>query len=112
MPFPEAMFRHGKPLSLRSDNGPEFMSKSLNRYLNYERIKHETIDKGKPFQNGFIESLFDKLRDECLNRNVFTTLVEAKEVISNYINHYNKERVHSSLNYKTHEEFAKECLCV
>jgi len=110
--FEEAMLKYGKPLSLRSDNGPEFMSKSLNRYLNYERIKHETIDKGKPFQNGFIESFFDKLRDECLNRHVFTTLIEAKEVISNYINNYNKERIHSSLNYRTAEEFAKECLCV
>ncbi|MBP8707201.1 MAG: integrase core domain-containing protein [Caldisericia bacterium] len=39
-------------------------------------------------------------------------MVEAKEIIGSYINHYNKERIHSSLNYRTPEEFAKECLCV
>lgn len=83
------------------------------RYLNYERIKYETIDKGKPFQNGFIESFFDKLRDERLNRHVFTNLAEAKEVISNYINNYNKERIHSSLNYRTPEEFLKRMfICI
>jgi len=69
--FESATLKHGKPLILRSDNGPEFISKSLNRYLNYERIKHETIDKGKPFQNGFIESFFDKRKTLMLKSPCF-----------------------------------------
>ena len=69
--FESATLKHGKPLILRSDNGPEFISKSLNRYLNYERIKHETIDKGKPFQNGFIESFFDKRKMLMLKPSCF-----------------------------------------
>ncbi len=71
------------------------------------RITHEFIEKGKPYQNGIAESFMDKLRDECLNLHLFRNIEEAKEIIENYINFYNKERPHSSLNYKTPIEFER-----
>ncbi len=105
--FKEAISVYGKPHILRSDNGPEFRSKSLNSFLNTNRITHEFIEKGKPYQNGIAESFMDKLRDECLNLHLFRNIEEAKEVIGNYINFYNSERPHSSLNYKTPIEFER-----
>ncbi len=105
--FKEAINKHGIPHILHSDNGPEFRSKSLNSFLNTNRITHKFIEKGKPYQNGVAESFMDKLRDECLNLHLFKSIEEAKEVIENYINFYNKERPHSSLNYKTPIEFER-----
>ncbi len=103
----EAISVYGKPHILHSDNGPEFEFKLLNSFLNTNRITREFIEKGKPYQNGIAESFMDKFRDECLNLNMFKSIEEAKEVIENYINFYNKERPHSSLNYKTPIEFER-----
>ena len=107
MIFERAIRLNGKPDVIRSDNGPEFRSKLLNSFLNTNRIKHEFIEKGKPYQNGIAESFMDKLRDECLNLNTFKNIEEAKEIIANYINFYNRKRPHSSLNYKTPIEFER-----
>ena len=74
--FKEAISVYGKPRILRSDNGPEFRSKLLNSFLNTNRITHEFIEKGKPYQNGIAESFMDKLRDECLNLNMFKNIEE------------------------------------
>ena len=57
------------------------------------------IAKGKPTQNGFIESFNGKMRKECLDRHIFRNLVEAKEVIMNWASHYNEERPHRSLDF-------------
>ena len=54
---------NGKPEVIRTDNGPEFISRVLDRFLFKERIKHEFIEKGKPYQNGYIESFMDKIRN-------------------------------------------------
>jgi len=54
---------NGKPEAIRTDNGPEFISRVLDRFLFKERIKHEFIEKGKPYQNGYIESFMDKIRN-------------------------------------------------
>ncbi len=105
--FERAIRLNGKPNVVRSDNGPEFRSKTLNLFFDRNRIKHEFIEKGKPYQNGFAESFMDKLKDECLNLNIFKNLDKAKQIIGNYINFYNRERPHSSLNYKTPIEFEK-----
>jgi putative transposase len=105
--FKKAISVYGRPHILRSDNGPGFRSQLLNSFLNTNRIIHEFIEKGKPYQNGIAESFMDKLRDECLNLNMFKNIEEAREVIKNYINFYNSERPHSSLNYRTPIEFER-----
>jgi putative transposase len=74
----------GAPLHLRSDNGPEFVSKSLLRGATDESLGIALIDPGKPGQNGMVESFNGKFRDECLSMEWFRSRVEAKVVIEEW----------------------------
>ncbi len=75
--FELVIFR-GIPEHIRSDNGTEFTAKAIRRWLNRIGVKTLYIEPGSPWENGYIESFNGKLRDELLNREVFTTLTEAK----------------------------------
>jgi putative transposase len=101
---------HGAPRYLRSDNGPEFVSHAVLKWLREAGIGTALIDPGKPWQNGADESFNGKFRDECLNREWFRNRVEAKVVIQEWHGHYNVDRPHSSLNYLTPAAFKKEDL--
>jgi putative transposase len=81
----------------RSDNGPEFTAKAIRKWLNKIGIKTLFIEPGSPWENGYIESFNGKLRDELLNRELFTTLKEAKVLIEQWTKEYNHIRPHSSL---------------
>ena len=70
------------------------------------KVKLRFIQPGKPVQNAYIESFNGKLRDECLNENVFIDLYDAREKIEAWRWDYNSIRPHSSLNNLTPEEFA------
>jgi putative transposase len=96
---------HGAPRYLRSDNGPEFVSKALLEWVTQESLQLALIDPGKPWQNGTNESFNGKFRDECLSMEWFRNRLEAKVVIEDWRNHYNNVRPHSSLNYQTPNEF-------
>lgn len=95
----------GAPLYLRSDNGPEFVSRALLRWIVEHGIEIALIDPGKPWQNGAAESFNGKFRDECLSLEWFRSRAEAKVVIEQWRRHYNEVRPHSSLNYLTPSEF-------
>lgn len=95
----------GKPLYIVSDNGSEFVSKSILKFADKYNIEWHYTQPVKPYQNSFTESLNDKLRNECLNENIFDAQDEAKEIIENWRVDYNEIRPHSSLNYKTPKEF-------
>ncbi len=97
---------HGAPGFIRSDNGPEFVARSLREWLGWVRIKTLYIEPGSPWQNGFVESFHDKFRSECLARELFYTLGEARVVIADWRNKYNGVRPHRSLGMLTPEEFA------
>jgi transposase InsO family protein len=58
------------------------------------------IERGSPWENGYVESFNGRLRDELLNGEIFTTLKEAQIVIKGWRQHYNRVRPHSSLGYK------------
>lgn len=90
----------GIPGYIRSDNGPEFVSKELRRWLNALGVKTLYIEPGSPWENGYIESFNGKLRDELLNREIFDTLFEAKVLVERWRVEYNTKRPHSSLNYR------------
>jgi putative transposase len=89
----------GVPEHIRSDNGSEFTAKAVRKWLNRMGVKTLFIEPGSPWENGYIESFNGKMRDELLNREIFTTLVEAKVLINQWKEEYNQVRPHSSLGY-------------
>jgi putative transposase len=91
-----ARFR-GYPQAIRTDNGPEFVSRAFLGWLERHRIEHILIQPGRPMQNGYIESFNGKFRDECLNEHWFETLMQAREIVRVWVQDYNEERPHSSL---------------
>ena len=102
-----AIGRYGAPEHLRSDNGPEFIAYAIQDWLAQRQIKTLYIRPGSPWENGHIESFHDKLRDECLNRELFGTLAEARVILESWRVEYNEHRPHSALGYQTPEEFAR-----
>ena len=100
---------HGAPAYIRSDNGSELVAKALQAWLLEQGTKTIYITPGSPWENPYIESFHDKLRDECLNMHVFTDGRHAQQVVEGWRNEYNDERPHSSLNYMTPAEFAEYC---
>lgn len=101
-----AMARHGVPEHLRSDNGPEFIAYAIQDWLKGKGVKTIYITPGSPWENAYIESFHDKLRDECLNRELFGSLLEAQVIIEQWRVEYNGLRPHSALGYRTPDEFA------
>lgn len=95
----------GAPLYLRSDNGPEFVSRALLKWITDQGIATALIDPGKPWQNGAGESFNGKFRDECLSLEWFRSRAEAKVVIETWRRHYNEVRPHCSLGYLTPAAF-------
>jgi transposase InsO family protein len=96
--FQLIIFR-GIPEHIRSDNGPEFTAGAIRRWLSRVGVKTLFIEPGSPWENGYIESFNGKLRDELLNRGIFTTLTEARVLIEQWRREYNQVRPHSSLGY-------------
>jgi len=97
----------GVPKFLRSDNGPEFVARAVCQWLKESGCQTLFINPGSPWENGYIESFFDKLRDECLNREVFRNGREAQAIVENWRQEYNNYHPHSSLDYLTPAEFAR-----
>jgi len=97
----ECIGSFGTPRIIRTDQGPEFRSRTFQKFLQKKGIRHEFIEKASPWQNGNLESFNGKFRDECLNRNLFENIPQIKEVIEKHRKFYNTERPHSSLNGKT-----------
>lgn len=96
----------GKPEMIVSDNGTELTSNAMLKWAEDNGVEWHYIAPGKPQQNGFMESFNGKLRDECLNEHVFSSLAEARRIIEAWRTDYNTVRPHSSLGYLTPEEFA------
>jgi putative transposase len=97
----------GAPRYLRSDNGSEFISGAILRWLSQESIETALIDPGKPWQNGSNESFNGKFRDECLSMQWFKNRIDAKILIEDWRQLFNAVRPHSSLDYQTPAEFAR-----
>lgn len=98
----------GKPEAIRVDNGPEFTSRHLLAWCEERGIRLIHIQPGRPMQNGYNESFNGRLRDECLNAQSFHNLADARQKIETWRIEYNAERPHSSLGYRTPNEFAAE----
>jgi transposase InsO family protein len=89
----------GIPEHIRSDNGPEFTAKAVKKCSRLG-VKTLFIERGSPWENGYIESFNGKMRDELINREIFTTLEEAKILIEQWRREYNQIRPHSAKKYR------------
>jgi putative transposase len=96
---------HGKPLCIVSDNGTELTSHAVLHWAQEKGVEWHYITPGKPRENGYTESLNGKIRDECLNENVFVSLAHARRLIEDWRQDYNEIRPHSALNYQSPAAF-------
>ena len=101
------MIQYGVPGYIRSDSGPEFIATKVQRWLGDHQIKTIYIDPGSPWRNGYIESFHSRSRDECLSREMLLNLREARVVIPDWRQQYNRERPHSRLDYLSPEDFTQ-----
>lgn len=102
----QAVQKHGLPVYIRVDNGPEFISKDLDLWAYANKVTIDFSRPGKPTDNAYIESFNSRFRQECLNEHWFLNLEDARLKIVGWWGEYNAHRPHSSLGYKTPEEFA------
>ena len=103
-----AIARYGAPEYIRSDNGAEFIAYAIQDWMEKAAIKTIYITPGSPWENGHIESFHDKLRDECLNRELFGSLLEARVILESWRVEYNDLRPHSSLAYLSPSEYRQK----
>jgi putative transposase len=90
----------GVPGHIRSDNGPEFVAKSVRAWITAVGAKTAYIEPGSPWENGYVESFNARLRDELLDGEIFYSLREAEIIIESWRRHYNTVRPHASLGYR------------
>ena len=95
-----------KPRTICVNNGPEFISKSLDWWASFNGVKLDFSRPGKPTDNAFIESFNGKFRQECLNQHWFLSLEDAQEVIDAWREDYNRHRPHSVLGDRSPVELA------
>jgi putative transposase len=105
----ELFAMRGVPLHIRSDNGPEFIARAIQRWLAQVEVETLYIEPGSPWENGFAESFHSRLRDEFLALEVFESLVAARKLTQAWKDDYNHHRPHGSLGYVTPVEFAARC---
>ncbi len=105
------LWTFGLPESLRVDNGPEFISVTLEKWAHQHGVKLDFIQPGKPTQNAHVESFNGRFRDECLAQARFPTLARARAEIELWRVDYNCERPHSSLDCRTPKTFGDLVRC-
>jgi putative transposase len=99
----------GTPQSITVDNGTEFASKAMDHWAYKNGVHLDFIRPGRPVENGYIESFNGKLRDECLNVEVFFSLADARRKLALWLYDFNHCRPHSALADRTPAEFAAIC---
>lgn len=99
-------------LIIRSDNGPQFLSKEFGGFCEGQRVYHERIPPKSPNLNAYIESFHSIIERECYQRHAFECFEEAYYWIDQYMDFYNNRRYHGSLQYlspaKYNRKFQKE----
>jgi transposase InsO family protein len=105
----DLFLQRGMPGYIRSDNGPEFISRAVREWLTAAGVETLYVEPGSPWENGYSESFNSKLRDEFLNMEEFDNQNQAQYMASNWRTAYNNVRPHSSLGYEPPAEFASRC---
>ena len=104
------LFGGRRPQPIQVDQGPEFISKDLDRWAYENKVTFDFSRPGKPTDNALIESFNGSFRDECLNTNWFLSLRDTREKIESWKKEYNSFRPHSSLENMTPDEFREKQL--
>jgi len=99
---------HGFPGRIQVDNGPEFISKDVDRWAYWNGVELDFSRPGKPTDNAMVEAFNSRFRQECLNQHWFMSLVDAREKIEAWRMEYNHRRPHSSLGYQSPSDFAEQ----
>lgn len=102
----ELFMIRGAPKYIRSDNGPEFIAQAIRKWLAEAGVQTLYIEPGAPWENAYSESFNSRFRDELLNMELFTTVLEARVITDDYKLEYNHRRPHSALKYMTPAAFA------
>lgn len=105
----ELFAMRGVPRHIRSDNGPEFVAKAIQRWLKQLDIDALYIEPGSPWENGYAESFNSRFRDELLAVEEFESVAAARKLTASWREDYNQYRPHSSLGYVAPSEFAARC---
>ena len=98
--------KYGKPKRIRTDNGPEFISRRFQKWLQDQGIEWSKIPPGRPDQNAIVERFNRSYREDVLDANLFHTTEEAQRLTDEWIEYYNNERPHQSLNFQTPVAYA------
>jgi putative transposase len=107
--FAELFGRYGEPRRIRSDNGSEFVCSVLTEWLETTGVEGIQVAPGSPWENGFIESFHSRLRAEFLDGEEFEDVADARMKAREWRSEYNRERPHSSIDFKTPKVYAAEC---
>lgn len=99
--------KRGMAEYIRSDNGPEFIAKAVKAWLSKNGARSIYINPGSPWENSYIESFHGKLRDECLNQEIFSSIEQAGIVLENWREEYNNYRPHSALGGLSPSEYVR-----
>jgi putative transposase len=99
----------GLPAVIVVDNGPEFISRTVDAWAYGQAVTLQFIRPGKPVENAYVESFNGKFRDECLNEHWFRNVADAIAIIEAWRVDYNTVRPHHSLQHQTPEDFAAAC---
>ena len=99
----------GAPRCIRSDNGPEFIAKTIQGWLDIASVETLYVAPDSPWENGYAEAFHSRLRDEFLNMEAFASVKETQALANLWRSDYNHERPHSSLGYLTPIEFRERC---
>jgi putative transposase len=100
-------FKRGRPEKIRVDNGPEFVSKKLDRWAYLNQVELDFSRPGKPTDNALIEAFNGRFREECLNQSWFLSLEDAREKVETWRQEYNSTRPHGALDNLAPKEFAE-----
>ena len=95
-----------RPEHIRSDDGPEFVARSVRRWLDQANVGTLYVAKSSPWENGCIESFNSRFRAELLDRELFLGLEDARWIVDRWRLDYNHRRPHGSLGYVPPAEFA------
>ena len=95
----------GKPSRIRTDNGPEFISKEFRDWCSKKGIEVQYIQPGRPMQNGYIERFNRTFRENILDAYLFENTMEVQILAEEWMQDYNYNRPHEALQGKTPMEY-------